>query len=165
MNRHTIVALVPEPFGSRLAALRHRYDVFTRQWLPPHITIIPPFELFLSRAEVEAVRDFRSETSATFDGWGVFRRSETSVLHLKLRDHKFFEIRDQLVQALPQLAPFKPDEIEAHVTAVSRIPNEQLADVESVVTSEQIEGTFTVDRLMLYRWDDEVRRWIALTQS
>jgi len=161
--RYTIAALVPEPFASQLAAMRRKYDIYTRQWLPPHITILPPFEYDLTRDDIDIIREFPVNVSATFDGWAAFRRSLTSVLFLKLRDHAFPELLEGVLRTLPQLGQFRPRDFDGHVTVVSRIPNDAFSQVESTVSKESVEGTFSVDRLMLYRWDDELRRWIAVT--
>jgi 2'-5' RNA ligase len=163
MTRYTIATLVPEPYASQLGAMRKEYDVFTRQWLPPHVTIIPPFELDLSRDEIATLREFPVNVSATFDGWSDFRRSTTSVLVLMLRDHKFRDLLENILRTLPKLEPFRPQEFEGHVTVVSRIPNERFDEVATVVTKDAVEGSFTVNKLMLYHWDDVVRQWISLT--
>lgn len=162
-NRHVIVFPVPEPFASRLEAMRKQYDTFTRQWLPPHITVIPPFEHFITQQEIDAIRVLRVDVVATFAGWGSFQRSRTSVLFLKLDEHTVDAAREQLLQSAPTFRSFADGNSHSHVTVVSRIPNEQFEDVAKVVTAETVEGTFAVDRFMLYRWDDELRRWIALT--
>ncbi|MBI5405389.1 MAG: 2'-5' RNA ligase family protein [Candidatus Kerfeldbacteria bacterium] len=165
MDRYTLVALVPEPHAAKLAALRKQHDVFTRQWLPPHITILPPFEYPLTRDEIATIREFPVNVTASFDGWGAYHRAVSSVLYLKTSsaDPSFSDVIDNILRTMPQLEKFRPQDFGAHVTVVSRIPNDQFDAVEAQVATEEISGTFTIDRLMLYRWDDEVRRWIAVT--
>lgn len=165
MDRYTLAALVPEPFAVQLAAMRKQHDIFTRQWLPPHITILPPFEYPLSRDEIATIREFPVNVTATFDGWGAYRRALTSVLYLKTTsaNPSFTDVVENVLRTMPQLEMYRPKDFGAHVTVVSRIPNDMFDQVEATVTKETVTGSFTVDRLMLYRWDDEVRRWIAVT--
>ncbi len=163
MKRYIVTALLPEPLRGKLAALRRHHDRFTRQWLPPHITIIPPFETILSRDEMQAIQTMPVDVKASFGGWGSFRRDTTSVLFLKIVNDVFGELRTKLLSTLPGLAPYASTDTTFHVTVVSRIPNELFDEVSSVVTKQEIAGDFTVDRLTLYEWDDEYRRWIEVT--
>lgn len=162
-SRHYIVALVPEPLATQIASLRKQYDTFTRQWLPPHVTIVPPFELFLTSQEIDWLRNFSVQCAATLDQLGAYRRTQSDVLFYQLLNHSFGQVRRDLLQALPRLAPLVEPDPTYHVTVVSRIPHERFDEIEQQVKQHAVQGTFTVERLMLYRWDDFVRRWIAIT--
>ena len=81
-----------------------------------------------------------------------------------MRDHSFARVVDDLFAAVSSLEHLRPQDLDPHVTVVSRIPNEKAEAVEAVVTAQDIEGTFTIDHLSLFEWDDEVRRWISVTR-
>lgn len=162
MKRYVVAALVPEPLRTKLADLRHQYDRYTRQWLPPHITIIPPFDEPLTRDQQQAIKNIPVNVEAALSGWGSFRRDRTSVIYQLLPAKSFDAVRAEVVRLAPQLTTFTPADSEYHVTVVSRIPNEQFDEVWKTVTAQPLTGSFTVDRLTLYEWDFELRRWIEV---
>lgn len=162
MPRHTIAALVPEPLASELAALRRQYDTFTRQWLPPHVKIVPPFQLFLSRDEKAFIRTYKCSVPATLNEWGAYPRQYDTVLFLKVADHAFDRVREDVVHAIPKLQPLVPTDPRYHVTVVNRIPNDQFEALSAEVKKHSVNGSFTIDHLDLFEWDDFVRRWIRV---
>lgn len=163
MIRYIVVALVPQPFRDTIAQLRREHDSFTRQWLPPHITVIPPFNFPLTRQEINAIRSLKLSETPTFDGYGEIRRPETSILLLELKDHGFQRMQDAVTTAVPALQEFVEQHPHPHVTVVSRIPNDRFEEVQSKATATDIDGSFSIKQLTLYQWDDEVRRWIEVT--
>lgn len=163
MSRYTIVALVPEPYATELNRMRKQYDTFCRQWLPPHVTIVPPFDLALTREEKSRLKQLSIPTKAVFDGWGEFRRKFTSVLFQKLPDHTFDDMKVAIYDAVPALPKTPVEDASYHVTVVSRIPNEAYEPLMTEVTSQDITGEFSVDHVTLYQWDDTVRRWLEVT--
>jgi hypothetical protein len=158
-RRYVIVALVPEPLRLTMADLRRRHDLFTRQWLPPHVTVVPPFDEPLTRDEQQAIT---VKVEVALSGWGLFRRDRTSVIYQQLPVKSFDAVRAEVVRLAPRLATFTPSDSEYHVTVVSRIPNEQFDEVWKTVTAQPVTGSFTIDRLTLYEWDFELRRWIEV---
>lgn len=162
MTRHLLNALVPEPLAAQLAKLRKAHDVFTRQWLPPHVTIIPPFDAFLTQPERRALQSVPAPFTVTLGEWGTFVRATTSVLYLRAESEALPAVREDIAQRVPTVAPFVPTESDFHVTIVSRVPNDQLDEVRAAVGREAVSGSFTIDRLTLFEWDDEVRRWIIV---
>ncbi|MFH0829325.1 MAG: 2'-5' RNA ligase family protein [Candidatus Kerfeldbacteria bacterium] len=162
-NRFTIVALVPEPFASQFAAMRRQYDTFCRQWLPPHVTLVPPFDMFLSRADKQVICELSVQCTASFIGLDAIIRKYTSVLFYKLPDKSFDELRKAIYDAVPTLPAPERDDSSYHVTVASRIPNELLESLKKEVEKHEVKGSFTVDRATLYSWDDYVRQWIEVT--
>jgi 2'-5' RNA ligase len=163
MHRYTIASLVPDPIGKTIAELRRQYDVFTRQWLPPHVTLVPPFERYLTRGEISSINQLRVDVTADLGRLDAISRDQTSVLFYQLPDGSFDEARQQLLSVVPNLKPYARTDQHYHVTVVNRVPNDQLEAVKQQVGQHSVSGSFHVDRVMLYEWDDEVRRWIALT--
>lgn len=162
MPRHIITALVPEPLATSLAAMRRKFDVFTRQWLPPHVTVVPPFESDLFQEEIRAMQALPVDVTATLEGWGEFRRDQTSVIFQKLPATSFDAVRAAAAQAVPRLASSIPHDSEYHVTVASRIPNEVFDEVKAAVTANRISGNFTIAHLTVYEWDFDLRRWIEI---
>lgn len=163
MTRHIITALVPEPLRSELAVLRRRYDTFTRQWLPSHVTIIPPFEQFLTRDERAFIRSYTCNVPVALSEWGAYPRQYNTVLFLKVADHAFDDVRADIVKTIPKLQPFVPTDPRYHVTVVNRIPNDKFEALSVEVKKHSVSASFTIDHLDLFEWDDEVRRWISVT--
>jgi 2'-5' RNA ligase len=163
MPRYTVSALVPDPLAFKISALRRQLDTFTRQWLPPHITIVPPFELDLTREEIQAVKSLPVDVTVALEGWGEFRRDRTSVIFQKLPATSFDAVRSATALGVPRLAVFIPQDSEYHVTIVSRIPNEVFDEVQAKVTAKALTGSFTVNHVTVYEWDDELRRWIEVS--
>lgn len=161
-RRSVIVALVPEPLRTMLADLRRQYDTFTRQWLPPHITVVPPFDEPLTHDEQQGIKTMPVHVEAALSGWGSFRRDRTSVIFQHLPTKSFDAARAEIVRLAPQLTTFTPADSEYHVTVVSRIPNEQFDEVWKTVTAQPVTGSFMVDRLTVYEWDFDLRRWIEV---
>lgn len=162
-NRYTIAALVPEPYATQLAALRRKHDTFCRQWLPPHVTLVPPFDMFLSRTDKELIREIRASCTAAYEGLGSIVRKYTSVLFYKFPDHSFDPLRTAIYAAVPTLPVPEHQDSSYHVTVASRIPNELLEPLQLEVGKHPVEGSCTVDRATLYAWDDYVRQWIEVT--
>lgn len=162
MKRYTITALVPEPLHTTLADLRRQHDRFTRQWLPPHITLIPPFDYYFSREQLAALKSIPVNVTAELTGWGSFRRDQTSVIFQQLTAGSFDAVRTALGQTISDLIPLTPTDSEYHVTVVSRIPNELFDQVQQSVTANRVSGSFTVDRVHVFEWDDDLRRWIEV---
>lgn len=164
MTRYVIVALVPEPFAQPLADLRRKYDSYCRQWLPPHFTIVPPFELFLSRSDQQAIKDYRGSARVELKSWDAYRRMTTSVLYASSNAPELEAMRQELLNAVPALKPFSADVPGYHVTVVNRIPNDQFEEVRKRVVDERpdVQGSFTIDRFTLYEWDHELHHWIEV---
>jgi 2'-5' RNA ligase len=162
-NRFVIVALVPEPYQEQLGAMRKQYDIFCRQWLPPHVTIVPPFDLDLTRDEKTRLKQISVPTTSSFEGWGAYQRKFTSVLFQKLTDHSFDDLKIAVYDAVPMLPPQPVDDPTYHVTVVSRIPNEQFEPLQAEVSKNEVKGSFTVDTVTVYSWDDNVRQWLEVT--
>lgn len=162
MPRHIIVALIPKPLADELAQLRRQYDTFTRQWLPPHITIVPPFEQFLSSDEKAFIHTYRCNVPVTLGEWGAYPRQYNTVLFLKVADRAFDRVRQDIVHSIPKLKPYVPTDPRYHMTVVNRIPNDQFESLSLEVKKHSVNGSFTIDHLTLYEWDDMVRRWIEI---
>lgn len=162
-NRYTIIALVPEPYAAQLASMRRQYDTFCRQWLPPHATIIPPFDMFLSRADKQLIRELRVSCNPSFGGLDAIVRKYTSVLFYSLPKGCLTPLRTAIYGAVPNLPVPEHNDDSFHVTVASRIPNELLEPLKSEVGKQKVEGSFTLDRATLYSWDDDVRQWIEIT--
>ncbi len=162
-NRYTIDALVPEPYAAQLAALRRQYDTFCRQWLPPHVTLVPPFDMFLSRADKQLIRELRVSCDMTLGGLDAIVRKFTSVLCYSLPDGCLSPLRTAIYEVVPNLPVPEHRDDSFRVTVASRIPNDLLEPLKNEVGKQKVEGSFTIDRATLYSWDDDVRQWIEIT--
>ncbi len=104
----------------------------------------------------------RVSVEAKLGDWGTFERQYTSVLFQSVIG-AFDDVRTALARVVPRLALFVSKDSAHHVTVVSRIPNDQLPVLRDALAPHRVEGSFTLERVTLYRWDDTSRAWVEVT--
>lgn len=166
-DRFVIVALVPEPWATDVNNLRREYDQWSRQWLPPHITIVPPFSGELGEHTIRDLEAFEANIPVNLQGWGAFHHERSNVLWLEAGEKGTHDIRRRLTEVLPDLATmFTHPAIDwngpasHHVTVANRIPHDTFGKVESELKKIDLSGEFTIPRLTVFRWDAMTGRWL-----
>lgn len=166
-QRFTIAALIPDPWAKDIQDLRRQYDKWSRQWLPPHITIAPPFNAELSAGTIADIENIDANIAVNFQGWGKFSHERSNVLWLETGENGTKDIRSLLARTLPDLvatATTPPIDWAApashHVTVVNRVPHEELAKLEADLRKIDITGDFTIPHLRVFQWDAVTGRWL-----
>ncbi|WP_432509878.1 2'-5' RNA ligase family protein [Kineococcus sp. SYSU DK001] len=143
---------VPDPHAAELTAWRREFGDPLAHAIPPHITLLPPFELDL--ADLPAARDHLEATAATgapFDvhlrGTATFRPVSPVVFVQLARGISECELLQAAIRTGPLTAeinfPFHP-----HVTVAHDVDEAALDRAELVL--RDWEATFTVKGFSLY---------------
>ncbi len=166
-RRYCIVALVPEPWAKDIDELRTQHDKWTRQWLPPHITIVAPFYASLSREAVRAIEEAPVDIKVRLGGWGIFPHDRSDTLWIEAGDMSTKDAPARLAAAVPELTQVmtqppidwtKPS--SHHVTVVNRVPKEVTPTLEPELRKIDIEGEFHVPHLTVFSWDSRIGQWL-----
>ena len=143
---------VPAPHAAELTAWREKFGDPLAHAIPPHITLLPPFEL--SCAALDAARDHLASTAATgtpfevhLRGTATFRPVSPVVFVQLARGISECELLQAAIRTGPlqhEIAfPFHP-----HVTVAHDVEESSLDRAELVL--RDWEATFTVKGFSLY---------------
>ncbi len=167
MARYVIVALIPEPWATDVQKLRLEHDKWSRQWLPAHITVAPPFHARFTGDTLRNIEAASLPITVTFQGWGSFVHDKSTTLWIEAGAASTADIRQRLTAAVPELAQMMTDPpidwtqpASHHITIVNHIPNEVVPTIEPEIRKVDIEGNFTVSHLTVFRWDPRVGQWL-----
>lgn len=149
-----IVALVPEPLCSVVETLRRRYDRWSSQPLPPHITMIRPL-----RSVPERLRQRASQLdypfTITLQGWYGFRNPGQNVVWLDPGQDEPCRVVGQISGDFPELShldngryqPGRPPVY--HITVANHIPDADFPSVMAQLRRHEVPGTVTLQQLKL----------------
>lgn len=142
MKQWLIVAELPEPLRTELAQLRNEIDIWSGQWLPPHVTIFRPFGFDLSPT---AIREIQRPVAMTGQllRWAVFRNPGSYVLYLAPTPEPLQRLRQGLLERVPE--PGKTDHSTDpyaqfaakpiyHVTIAASVPDSEINRIYSKVS-------------------------------
>lgn len=167
MARYVIAALIPEPWATDIQKLRLEHDRWSRQWLPAHITIAPPFHARFFGDTIRNIEEAALPVAVTFQGWGSFPHEKSTTLWIETGAAGTAEIRSKLIQIVPELSQMQTDPpidwtqaASHHVTVVNHIPNEEAAKIEPEIRKIDIDGNFTIPHLTVFRWDPQLGQWL-----
>ncbi|PRY13440.1 2'-5' RNA ligase family protein [Kineococcus rhizosphaerae] len=143
---------VPDPHAAELTAWREEFGDPLARSIPPHITLLPPFEL--ACADLDAAREHLEATAAAgapFDvhlrGTATFRPVSPVVFVQLVRGISECELLQAAIRTGPLRAdlnfPFHP-----HVTVAHDVAEPSLDRAELVL--RDWEATFTVKGFSLY---------------
>lgn len=161
MTQYVIVAELPEPLRSALARLRQEIDVWSKSWLPPHVTIVRPLALDLSTEMKNEIRRPISLTSHLIR-WATFRNPGRNGLYLEPTSEPFRRLRDDLFLRVPALArgdrsvdPYQKfsRHPKYHVTIAASVPDDEIDRVYAQVNKKEYPQPFTIGEPSLYSWN------------
>lgn len=169
LQRYTIIAKIPEPWATQLNDLRKQFDRWSRQWLPPHITIIPPFETDLPVSSLRAVSDLEIPIDINFKGWGSYRHPGFNVIWLDPGTDSPAKAQTRMLNQLPMFRDYlvnpryaPPGDRKFHITIASRVPDAELENTWSELSKIEVTGTLTIPGMKAYAWDAQLRRWLEV---
>ncbi|MBI2984327.1 MAG: 2'-5' RNA ligase family protein [Candidatus Kerfeldbacteria bacterium] len=167
MPRYTIAALVPDPWAAEIHALRRQFDRWSRQWLPPHLTIVPPVSADISLPMVVEIETFPADIAVNWQGWGAFHHERSNVIWLHAGQGVTDHLRPKLVSAIPSLAAtatIPPVDWQGpaayHVTVVNRVPHDVFAELDQELRKRTVAGQFVIPWLTVFQWDELTNRWL-----
>lgn len=158
MMQYVIVAELPEPLRSELAPLRKEIDVWSKSWLPPHVTIVRPFTIAMSEL---MMAEFARPISLTAQilRWATFRNPNNNVLYLEPTPEPFQKLRRNLLDRVPELMKrdqsgdahkdFDQDP-KFHITVAAGVPDEDIGKIYSKVSQKTYMNVFRIHNLSLY---------------
>jgi 2'-5' RNA ligase len=148
--RYVIVGLLPDQMQKQIAELQQRYE-FRKQTLPPHITIIPPFQLpgFQTRASILQKVKF-SPVQVVVGHVAAFRRPDANIVYLQVASPGILMVIDICKDAIPALTQVVPRRIQLHITIAKGVPDADLDRILSELKEEQHRDTFTLEKLTLF---------------
>ncbi len=159
--RYVVNALVPDPLGADLEMLRKRLDRWSNQWLPPHLTIVPPFNADLTDGQRHQIAAHAFPLEMELMEVGTFRQRHTSTVWYGVKARGLIARMNEFYADMPWLKPFADQRpIQPHVTVASRIPHHELTYVETAASAAKVVGEAKIERLSLFRWDDAAGRWV-----
>ena len=146
---------VPEPWGSQLQQYRISMGDEDARHLPPHITLLPPYEL--DDAALGAVEDHLDEVAARVDpfhvhlrGTGTFQPTSPVVFVGVVQGISQCEVLAAEVLrgplAIDRAFPFHP-----HVTIAHHLPEGKLE--QAFVELERFDAAFDVNEMWMYLHD------------
>lgn len=148
--RYVIVGLLPNPLQQQVAKLQQRYE-FKKQPLPPHITIIPPFQLPGFQTHASILQKVRfAPVEVVVGGAAAFRRTDANIVYLQVASPGIRMIIDDCKDAIPILAKVVPKIILLHITIAKGVPDVDLDRVLRELKEEQRRATFTLEKLTLF---------------
>ena len=165
--RFLIVAKLPEPLAGRVEEEIQRYDRWSKRHLPPHMTIIPPFDTVLPKQTINEIIQFRCELPISFHGWGFFNNPNDNVAFLHPGRKECERVRQEILTAIPSLNPFarsrepdaENDVPNYHITIAWKIPDADRSSRDSILLQAPLEGSCTISHLTMYRWNDGDNYW------
>jgi len=158
--RYVINALIPDPLAEPLDMMRKRLDRWSTQWLPPHITIIPPFNADLTDGQRHQIVSHPFPFELSLTSVGRFRHSRTGVVWYGVEAPDLKIRIEELFQTMPWLKPFADQRPgQTHITVASRVPHHEMNYVETAAAAAHLTGNAAVERLSLFRWDEAAHRW------
>lgn len=167
MARYVIAALIPNPWASDIQKLRLEHDQWSRQWLPAHITIVPPFHARFFGDVIRNIEEAAIPVSVSFQGWGSFGHDRTTTLWIETGAAGAADVRTKLAKLVPELTRVMTDPpidwtqpASHHVTIVNHVPNDQVKTLEPEIRKIDIDGNFTIPHLTVFRWDPSVGQWL-----
>ncbi len=144
-----------------------QYDHWSKQWLPPHITIVAPFSSDLSEAAIQAIESMEVNIPVKLQGWGAFTHERSNVLWLETGEQGTKDVRAKLARQIPEIvaAEMRPPvdwtaPASHHVTVANRIPHEEFAKLQAELKKIDISGEFTIPHLRVFVWDVLTGRWL-----
>lgn len=162
-----IVAELPEPWRSRIAGWRRRYDRWSNSWLPPHVTIIRPLKHWPTALRAQA-GDLHYPFTVTFQGWSIFRRPNANVIWLDPGQREPARVRRAIDSDFPDLAMSTAEQSITersrpyHITVVNRIPDDTLEAVRRTLAGQDVAGRCTISCLTAYRRSGGQGQWERL---
>lgn len=172
-QRYIIVAVLPEPWAKEFDSLRRKYDRWSKQWLPPHVTIIPPFEVAGNEDRLRSIESLTVDLAIEFQGWGHFTHANANVIwhnpgQPRPSDVRKLILREQpwLEQVHPSLDPYPlfSEKPHFHITVASHVPDHNCDAIWTEIKNIDLEGSFVIPRLTVFQWDAQHRRWVRLGQ-
>lgn len=158
MNQYIIIALLPEPIASDLAQLRAELDIWTPQWLPPHVTIVRPFALELPPDALARIQQPLAITAQVMR-WATFRNPDNNVLYLEPTQEPFRREYQALFERVPELhagdTSIDPNRRFAdtptfHITVAAHIPDNVIDRIFSKVSQKTYLQVFQIHQFSLF---------------
>lgn len=165
-QRYTISALIPEPWASEFLGWRKEYDRWSNSWLPPHITIIPPFQAAVPPSILAEIERTPLTIPVSFGKWGSYDRPNSHVIWVDPGQEGPKAARKQLLDAYPEFQKYLRDPADGeryHVTIVNRVPDSDFTRIFSELQQKKVEGTFEIPQLTVFVWDRLTSRWLYNT--
>ena len=167
MARYVLAALVPDPWASDIQKLRLEHDKWSRQWLPAHITIVPPFHARFFGDVIRKIEEAAVPISVTLQGWGSFPHEKSTTLWIEAGAAATADVRTKIAKLVPEVAQLMTDPpidwnapASHHITVVNHIPNEAVPPIETEMRKFDFDGTFTIPHVTLFRWDPVLGQWL-----
>ncbi len=150
MPRYGIAGLVPRPWSTAVEAIRSGCDIWSKVWLPPHITVVRPFDAELLPNVIDRIHRRTVHLRVTLQGWGSFRRPDSNVIWLDPGQKEGQQVQGVALEILRAAGHVLPAEGTFHITAVNHIPDAYFGDTWDLVTVRSVTGSFVIRRLRVF---------------
>ncbi len=164
-TKYVIVFLLPEILTKRILALRKNFQPNADPSLPPHITIIRPFNLGAEQqAALQEIARLEVVNSAVkYGGANTFMSGDQeNVVYLGCEGKTLQTAQDAVCRVLPKLSPFQDETSTFHITVARNVLGESLDQLLTELTTSDFKGNFIPRQLSVYCKNSGDRGWRTL---
>ncbi len=153
---HVIVALIPDDWVAPFTNLRQQHDRWSDHWLPPHITVLRPFQRDLSDAIVNVIQREPIDLNVVLGDAGTFRNDGRNTIWIDPGQADRERVTHRALNIVRRDRDVSVDVCASHfhITVVDRVPEHLTSDVLSRVQARRPTGAFCINRLKVYRKGD-----------
>jgi 2'-5' RNA ligase len=160
---YIVIAPIPEDLAAVAQAYRQKYDPLASA-LPPHLTVLNPFE-FSESAEtlyshLEEIGEIYPPIKVSVAGWDIYHQIDYQLrLPLMAGRSEFVNLREDLLTGPLQYCPGQDKDYWPHIKLGQFAEPAEVEHVKKELTGFEPQFIFRVAQLELYQWDKPDHPW------
>jgi 2'-5' RNA ligase len=160
---YIVIAPIPEDLAAAVQPYRHKYDPLV-DVLPPHITILNPFE-FSDPPEtlydhLDEVGDTHAPIKASIAGWDIYHRIDYQLrLPLMAGREELVGLREDLLTGPLKYCPGQDRDYWPHINLGQFTDEVEVASVKETMAGFEPQFIFRITYLELLQWDKPGYPW------